>query len=169
VPTPTSTAALATAVTASAVTASATPAISANLSLYTNSKHGFTFQYPNGLVLNEDAGKDFLFLDDQIFIQVMDHDPQDARGDGPVVESTEAVQIGSFAARRMRGYIGSVGGGIPQRYESIVIPQKGKFYIFIAYELKRNVNLPLDRQLGPVPPNILNLLNQIVSTLRFTN
>jgi hypothetical protein len=152
VPTPTLTAAVATA---------------QNLNTYTNAKHGFTFQYPTGLALSEDASKDYLFLDDQIFMTVTTFNPEEARGDAPVIESKEALQVGSFAARRLRGYEGSVGGGTPQRYESIVIPHNGKFYIFTAFELKRNVTLPENRQLGPVPADVLNLLYQILSTLRF--
>lgn len=144
-------------------------AVTANLNTYTNAKHGFTFQYPTGLALSEDASKDYLFLDDQIYITVATFNPEEARGDAPVIESTEQVQVGSFQARRLRGYEGSVGGGTPQRYESINIPHNGKFYIFTAYELKRNVTLPDNRQLGPVPADALKLLNQILSTLHFTN
>jgi hypothetical protein len=140
-----------------------------NLNTYTNAKHGFTFQYPTGLALSEDASKDYLFLDDQIYINVTTFNPEEARGDAPVIESKEQVQVGSFAARRLRGYEGSIGGGTPQRYESIVIAHGGKFYVFTAYELKRNVTQPENRQLGPVPADVLNLLNQILSTLHFTN
>jgi hypothetical protein len=140
----------------------------ANLNTYNNPKHGFTFQYPAGLALSEDASKDYLFLDGQIYINVTTFNPEEARGDAPVIESKEQVQVGSFAARRLRGYEGSIGGGTPQRYESIVISQNGKFYVFTAYELKRNVTQPENRQLGPVPADVLNLLNQILSTLRFT-
>jgi len=134
---------------------------------YTNTKYGYSFQYPQKYSFTGNSGSDYVVLADQISVQVTTFDPQQARGDGPVIQSTEQITVGNLSATRLKGYYGSVGGGTPQSYESIVFSQKGYFYIFTVTELKNGVVLPADRQPGPIPGDVLALFQQVVATVQF--
>lgn len=137
------------------------------LATYTNTAYGYTLQYPVGLALDGDATSQFVWIDRQLYIMVSDLNPEQPRGDAPIIETAADVMIGTFTARRLSGYIGAVGGNTPQRYESLVIQHNNLIYQFIAYELKNNDIQPVDRAMNPVPPAALALLDQIVASLQF--
>lgn len=145
-----------------------TPTPEVTLSTYTNTAFGYTIQYPPALQLEGNPTSTYVWIDQQIYITVTDVNPEDAKGDGPVIESAQGSMIGPFTARHLTGYIGAVGGNTPQRYESFVIANNNRYYQFTAYELKNTDVKPIDRQMGDVPKEVSALLQQIVTSLRFS-
>lgn len=143
------------------------PTPDANLITYNNAAYGYTFEYPANLALDGDTNSQYLWIDRRISINVLDKNPETPMGDAPLIESAQDAMIGVNNARYLKGSIGAVGGNTPQRYESYVIQNDGRYYQFTAYELKNNVQQPADRKMGNVPPDTLALLQQIVSSLRF--
>jgi hypothetical protein len=135
---------------------------------YTNTAYGYSIDYPAAVTLEGDADDQFVWLDRQIEVMVSNVNPEDARGDAPVIETAEDTTVAGFNARRLNGYVGAVGGGTPQRYESIVIPHNNSYYVFTVYELKNDVVLPVDREFGDIPPEALTLFEQAVSSVRFS-
>jgi len=140
-------------------------------SIYTNDTYNFQFTYPPGVQVN-DTG-DGVWINNQILVVVVSANPEDALGGGMVIESAEDITVNGQPARRLRGFIGSIGGNIPQGYDSIVIPHNLLYFIFTAYELP--MNAPLDdatlavRQPGPVPPEIAGLMETIANSVEFTD
>ena len=148
-------------------TDAATPTPEVSLSTYTNTAYGYSFQYPGGLELEGAADSQYIWLDQQIYIYVSENNPEDARGDGPVIERTRDMILGQNTVRYLNGYIGAVGGNTPQRYELFVIKHNNLYYQFTAYELKRSDVQPVDRTMNAVPAEAAALLMQIVTSLCF--
>jgi hypothetical protein len=138
------------------------------LETYTNPTLGYTIQYPAGATLDSNEDGSLVWLDDQILITTYDFNPEDARGDGPVIESAEDTTVGPYSGRRLRGYIGAIGGNTPQRYESVAIPHNNLYYVITVYELKNDEQLPLDRELGDIPAEALALFDQVLASLQLS-
>ena len=147
--------------------ATVTLATTQPLQTYTNPTYGYSIDYPAELTLQAEQDE-FVWLDGQIAILVSRFNPEEALGDGPMIESAEDVTAAGMNARRLIGYIGAVGGSTPQRYESVVIPHNDSFYVFTVYELKNDVALPADREFGDIPQSARDLFEQIISSIRFT-
>jgi hypothetical protein len=143
------------------------PTPDTTLITYNNATYGYTFEYPANMPLDGDTNSQFLWIDRRINVNVADKNPETPAGDAPVIENAQEVMIGVNNARLLKGYIGAVGGNTPQRYETYVIQNDGRYYQFTAYELKNNVVQPATRKMGDVPADTLALLQQIVTTLRF--
>jgi hypothetical protein len=136
---------------------------------YTNDPFGYTVEYPAGLTLDSSEDGASVWIDRQISITILNFNPEEPRGDGPVIESAEDMTVGPYPARHLTGYIGSIGGNTPQRYEAAAIPHNGLSYIVSAFELKNDVQLPPDRELGAIPPDALALFDQVLAGFRFTD
>ncbi len=146
-----------------------TPTPEVTVSTYTNTAYGYSVQYPNGLELEGASDSQFVWLDKQIYIYASDFNPEEPHGDAPVIETAQDTMIGPNTARHLSGYSGAVGGNTPQRYESFVIKHNNLYYQFIAYELKRDDVQPVDRTMNPVQPQVVALLTQVVTSLRFAS
>jgi hypothetical protein len=68
----------------------------------------------------------------------------------------------------LRGYIGAIGGNTPQRYESVAIPHNNLYYVITVFELKNDVQLPPDRELGDIPSEPLALFEQVLASLQLS-
>ncbi len=143
---------------------------------YTNSTHGFLLKYPTTITLQEESelfgrrDEDYILLANQIEVRVTSFNPLNCRGDCPVIEKQEQVTVAGYPATKVFGYIGAVGGNIPQRYQSVVLEKNKKYYVFDIYELEREmVSPPDDIELGEIPAYKLALFNQILSTFKFTD
>ncbi len=137
---------------------------------YVNTKHAYTFQPPQGIDVVEDGDNDRVWIDEQIEIYVTDVNPEEARGDGaPVISDVSAITIGQYPARRLSGYVGSVGGGTPQSIQQVIIPHNNQYYVFTVYELKRATwDGQSSRTPSVIPAVEVDLLNSILGTLQFT-
>ncbi|MEZ4670088.1 MAG: hypothetical protein R3E39_19460 [Anaerolineae bacterium] len=145
------------------------PTAETTLTTYTNTAYNYSLEYPAGLELVGDASAQFVWIDRQIYIMVSEFNPEEPRGDAPVIERADDAMVGAYTARRLSGYIGAVGGNTPQRYEAVVIQHNNLYYTFTAYELKNDETGPIDRAMNPVPTETVALLDQIVASLRFTS
>jgi hypothetical protein len=135
---------------------------------YTNPTLGYSIQYPAGLALDSNQDGSLVWLDRQISITTSNINPEDAQGDGPVIESAEDTTVGPYSGRRLRGYIGAIGGNTPQRYESVAIPHNNLYYVITVFELKNDVQLPPDRELGDIPSEALALFEQVLASLQLS-
>jgi len=136
---------------------------------YTNAAHGYAVEYPNTVSFEGDGNSDVVWIDDQVSIAVSTFNPEEAQGDAPFIATAQPMSFGNFPARRLNGFIGAVGGNVPQSYESVVVSHNDKFYNFTVYELKRTATGPADRTPGSIPRPAIILFNYVVSTLRFTS
>jgi hypothetical protein len=144
------------------------PPTASVLETYTNSSLGYSIQYPAGLALDSNEDGSLVWIDRQVSITTFNINPEDMRGDGPVIESAEDTAVGPYSGRRFRGYIGAIGGNTPQRYESVAIPHNNLYYVITVYELKNDVQLPPDRELGEIPAEALALFAQVLASLQLS-
>jgi hypothetical protein len=86
---------------------------------YTDEAHGFSFRYPAEFSPEfgpQVDGYGIVFFGDKIQVRTSSTDPLVCQGECPMIESTEPVTIAGRQARLVRGYIGSIGGNMPQRF-----------------------------------------------------
>ena len=151
-----------------AATPSATITLATTLprATFTNPTYGYSIDYPTDVIVEAERDE-FIWLDGQISILVSSFNPEEAIGGGQVIETAADIVVGNFNARRLSGTIGAVGGNTPQRYESLAIPHEGSYYVVTVYELRNDVVLPAERELGEIPPEARDLFEQVVSSFRF--
>jgi hypothetical protein len=106
--------------------------------VYNNPKYGYSLKYPaayNVVTVSDE----YVEIGDKVVVSVWDVDPTTPRGDGPVVESTTDVQLSGYSAKLLTGYIGSVGGYIPQQYKRFIIERKDSYFVVTLYALGLHV------------------------------
>ena len=114
-----------------------TPTFSAEISswnVYVNPKYGYSIEYPefyNVVTVSEE----YIEIGDKVVISVWDLDPTAAHGDDPIIESIEDVQLSGHSAKLLTGYIGSIGGYIPQQYRRFIIERDGIYFVVTQYAL----------------------------------
>lgn len=138
------------------------------LATYTSAAYGFSFQYPVTSSLEESGGGQTIWIDKQILVTVSDRNPEAAAGDGPVIETADSTIVNGMTARRLSGTLGAVGGNTPQRFESVVMARNNRYYTIWVYELRNDVILPADRELGSIPLRTMEIFNTMLATLAFS-
>jgi hypothetical protein len=137
---------------------------------YTNTQEGYALNHLNWMPVTERSGPDDVLIGDYISVRVSDFNPEEARGDGPLIEEATDTMVIDLPARRLKGTIGAVGGNIPHTIEQLVIPHNGRFYIFEVSELSNTAPYDpnaADHTPGPIPTEAKALFEEIVLTVRF--
>jgi hypothetical protein len=139
------------------------------LQTYLNTAFGYVIQYPTGLHFEASADQAYVWIDKQILISTFTLNPEAIQGDGPLITSAADIQVGAYPARELVGSIGAMGGNTPQNVQIVVIPHNSQYFVFMVYELKNDVALPIDRVLGDIPVDELVLFEQIVASVQFND
>jgi hypothetical protein len=158
-------------VTPDLATSETTPVSGLESMTYRSTKDNYTFEHPASVSVVENTQYGSVDIGDNIRITVMDFNPEESRGDGPMYETASDLMIGESAARRLKGYIGAVGGNIPQSIEQVVIPHNGRFYVIEVSELSHSLpytSTQAGRTPDAIPASALELFETILSTFRFT-
>ncbi|HET6845961.1 MAG TPA: hypothetical protein VFH29_03955 [Anaerolineales bacterium] len=138
---------------------------------YTDVDHGFSFRYPAVLSLDFGGKADaqrVLFVGEKIQVVAGPRDPLVCHGECPLIESTEPVTLSGRNAQLARGYIGSVGGNIPQRFMLYVV-RSGTTYISLTlYAADRHAVLADPAIILPLHESDIELFDRIVRTLVLT-
>jgi hypothetical protein len=163
--------ALAFAVLACAFPTSATPGPTPTpgWETYSNRTFGFSISHPPGFQTPaEDAADPFGYIGEQVFFNVTEVSPLDCRGDCPVIETNESVLVAGLSATRLTGFIGSVGGNVPQQYQSYVFENGGRFYNLTLYALPRGAAATDIETLQPLKAEDVQVFEQMLATFKFT-
>lgn len=102
--------------------------------IYNNPKYGYSLNYPisyNVVTVSDE----YVEIGDKIVISIWSIDPTAPLGDGSVIESTTGVQLSGYSAKLLTGYIGSVGGYIPQQFKKFVVERNGSYFVIALYAL----------------------------------
>lgn len=137
---------------------------------YINTQEGYSLNHLAWMTITEQGRPEYVLVGDYISVLVTDFNPEEARGDGPLIEEATDTMVIDLPARRLKGYVGSVGGNIPHTIEQIVIPHNGRFYTIEVSELSNTA--PYDptaetRTPGPIPAEQMTLFDEIALTFRF--
>jgi hypothetical protein len=143
---------------------------------YTNSAHGFSLRHPAGFDVpptdfNEWRG----FIGDQVVFSVGEQDPYwlgcffEGVGDCPVMEDVELTRVGDPTRNgiRISGYIGSIGGRIPQQYVTYVMREGGTYYAFTLYALGGDREVERVDVIWPLDEADVVVFERMMETLRF--
>jgi len=96
--------------------------------------YGYSVEYPDTLDLRV-VSDDYVEIGRKIVVSVWDLDPAAPLGDGPAIQSRTDVELAGYPARLFTGYIGSVGGYVPQQFRRYVIERNGTYWIITLYAL----------------------------------
>jgi ribosomal protein L21E len=138
------------------------------LTVYESPRFAYRFSYPVTSAIEVTGDGELVWIDAQIFISVMTVNPEQAQGDGPVIETAEDTMVNGIPSRRLTGYIGSIGGNTPQNYQTLVIAAGERFYVITVYELRRDVVLPVERTRGAIPLPVLSVFDILIATFGLT-
>lgn len=136
---------------------------------YSSPEYGFSIRYPAALEIVPGENNASVNIGEQIQVRVSAADPLECRGDCPFVESSEAVTVAGLAATKVSGYIGSIGGNVPQRFLTYIFQQDGRYYIFTLYALGLKATGDDPSTIWPLSDSDVALFDRILATLRFTN
>jgi hypothetical protein len=138
---------------------------------YHNPVYGFSINYPSNYQLTTNEENTFISIGENIYIRITDFDPFECRGDCPIVDSTQSTTLSGLEATKITGYIGSVGGYVPQRYISYIVKQTDKYYNFTLYAVGLNAHIvdftKIERE--PLIKSDIEVFEQILGTLAFND
>jgi len=139
---------------------------------YTDEEHGFRIKYPPALPLELGASVDgyrTVFVGDQIRVQTSPRDPLVCQGECPMIENSEAMKIAGREARQVRGYIGSIGGNVPQ-YFMLYLFRLGDVHVsFVLYAESRYAIAGDPSVISPLKEADIDLFERMMQTLEFTS
>ena len=141
---------------------------------YTDSLHRFSLQHPPEFdVSTGDPGDPGGFIGEKIDFSVGESKPYwvrclyEAPGDCPVIEMVETTLVAGQEATRIRGYIGAIGGNIPQQYVTYIATKDDVYYVFTLYAVGRGHTDPADMTIRPLVEEDVVVFEQIMGTLQF--
>jgi hypothetical protein len=149
------------------VTATSEPAAEPAVWLnYSNPTYGYSFEYPNTLSLDAE-NDEYVRLGEKIEVVMWDLDPGAPLGDGPAIERLTEVQLAGRPARLFEGYIGSVGGYVPQRFKRYVVQTEDGYFLITLYALGLGASGGNLSQIAELDPADIQLFDAIAATVRW--
>lgn len=135
---------------------------------YSNSKYGYSLSYPSIYTVKV-ISDEYVEIGEKMVMEVWDKDPTTALGDGPVVESATDVQLpAGYSAKLLTGYIGSIGGNIPQQFRRYVIKQNNHYFIATLYALGLHTTEGDISQIAQIDPNEIPLFDSVVTSIKIS-
>jgi hypothetical protein len=136
---------------------------------YRNEAHGFSIGHPPEFSTPPaGSAETFGTLGDQITFSVNAADPEECRGDCPVIETTSTESVAGLTATKYTGYMGAVGGNVPKQYVSYVFTRDELYYTFTLYAVPLTFTTD-DTSIQPLQPEDVALFEQMVATFQFTS
>ena len=132
----------------------------------------FTFLYPPLLELTTEESQESWILGDRIKIEVLPFENSwitcfySSLGDCPFVEGDEIVDVNGVEARRVSGYIGAVGGNIPQEFITYIFTLGDQALVITVYALPFNTKSVDIDQIWPLQGMELELFERTVETVQ---
>ncbi|MCL5433297.1 MAG: hypothetical protein M1524_04260 [Patescibacteria group bacterium] len=157
---------------------SVSPITTANWKNYDAQKFGFSFKYPSGFSLTELPDDAAVIINHNIvFYKQLGNIPADqCKGDCPIITNKKDMIINGYKTVKYNGYTGAVGGNIPQSYIKYEVqdPKTKNIFSITLYELpilddtKQAEQYSADRKIGEINESDKKILDQILSTFKFT-
>jgi hypothetical protein len=138
---------------------------------YVDEAHGFSLRYPPELAPEFGPtvdGYGTVYFGEKIQLRTSPGDPLVCQGDCPMLESTQAVTIAGRGAQLVHGYIGSVGGSIPQRFMLYLLRSGSTYVALVLFAADRHDTLTTDPSaILPLQEADIELFNRMVQTLEW--
>jgi len=140
------------------------PPPTSSMSMYQSQKYGFSFVYPDAFPLTIQSDE-YIEVGDKIVVFVMTMNPAEVPGDRPLIETTSDVQPARYPAKLYTGYLGAIGGYIPQQIRMYVFEHNGVYIAFTLYALGLHVTEGDFSQIVPIYPEDEKIFDNIVKGL----
>jgi hypothetical protein len=131
----------------------------------------FSFVYPPTMTLTAGRSSNAWRLGDRIEVTLQGPGASfsacfdQALGDCPIVQDDRTVTINGSEARRVKGYIGAVGGMVPQEFLTYVFTVGSEKLVFTLYALPFDTKSVDIQQIWPLPGFELELFERTISTV----
>ena len=142
------------------------PAPTPSYSLYENQKYGFSFSHPDFWPLTVQSDE-YVEIGDKVVIIIWTADPLSLPGDRPIYETVTDAQPGAYPGKLVTGYIGSIGGYIPQQIRMYVFEHNGYYIAFTLYALGLNATEGDVSQIAPIFSEEEKIFDNVVAGLQF--
>lgn len=142
---------------------------------YTDTKYNFFFKYPTSYTIDIDSSTSRIYLNKNIEIRIDDISSLNCKGDCPLTENSTDVQLNGYQAKKLEGYIGEIGGNIPQRFIVYEIKLNDKYLIFnlqatpVKMTKEDFAKYYALGKIIEIDQNDKAIFDQILSTFKFTN
>lgn len=133
--------------------------------VYDNAKYGYSLSYPGTFNVTV-ASDEYVEIGDKITVEVTSLDPTAARGDGAFIEGTSDIQFSGYPAKLLTGYIGSVGGYMPQQFKRIVVERNGNYFVVTLYALGLHVTDGDISQIAQLAPEDISIFDNITASMQ---
>jgi hypothetical protein len=139
---------------------------------YIDPQGRFSFLYPPTMELTPGDVEDSWILGDRIRIEILPYEISwitcfyRGLGDCPFVESDRYLTIHDSEVHRVEGYIGSVGGNIPQEFLTYVFNRGDQALVFTVYALPFGTQVNDPSTIWPLEGMELELFEQTVKTVK---
>ena len=134
---------------------------------YENDKYGFSINHPPRYeVPAPDYSEGYGFIGDHIYFSIGGN-PSNCRGDCPLVDNIEILDVSGLEAVKATGYLGAIGGSTPQRYMRYTFRQENLYYVFTLYAVERDSVLFYDFSIKPLQMRDVVLFESIIQTFHF--
>lgn len=132
---------------------------------YNNAAYGYSLNYPDfyNVVTVSD---EYVEIGDKIVISIWNTDPTAPLGDGSLIESTTDTQISGYSAKLLTGYIGSIGGYIPQQFKRFVVERNDSYFVITLYALGLHVTEGDVSQIAQLNYEDISLFENMVSSIQ---
>ena len=136
---------------------------------YSNRTYGFSISHPPEFQTPAaDYAEPYGFIGEQVYFSVTEANPLDCRGDCPVIETSSTVQIADQSAIKITGWIGAVGGNVPQQYLTYVFKKDNRYYTFTLYAVPAGSVAGDDASVRPLNVHDVQLFEEMLATFRFS-
>jgi len=148
------------------IIATISPTVDQVITRYENPTFGYSISHPMSFQVKS-QGDEFVELGDQIVISVSETNPTAALGGGHVFETSTYIDIGDYPATLLTGYLGSIGGYIPQQFRMYVFEHNGLYFSFTLYALGLHANSGNLSQVVSLGPEAVERFDELILTVQF--
>ena len=148
------------------IIATISPTVEQVWTAYENERYGYGISFPQNLKVTV-YSEEFVHIGDKIVIGVMTMAPTDMPGDRPIFETSTDVQVGAYPAKLLTGYIGAIGGYIPQQFRMYLFQRTDHYVTVTLYALGLNVTEGDMSQIVALNPEDVPGFELIIASLRF--
>jgi hypothetical protein len=148
------------------IVATISPTVDQVWTRYENLTYGYGISHPSSMVANAQDDS-YVELGNKIVIATWTTDPLSMPGDRPIYETITDVQVGAYPARLVTGYLGSIGGFIPQQIRMYVFERNGTYFVFTLYALGLKVAEGDPSQIAPLSPEDVSRFDAMIQTVQF--
>lgn len=130
---------------------------------YTNTTYNFSLQIPSLYEVTENPEETYTYIGEQISFYVYDKDVASCLGDCPVIYNVETI-ASNYELSKITGYIGEIGGNIPEEYISYQYKKDDFYYVFTLHALGKSERPTNSSELHKLKSEDIQLFESIMKS-----